>query len=403
MDKSLKKKVIAVCAVTLAMSGLLFFKEITTSRIYEIERNTYGGGSKKEQYEVTVGNEAEETIDLEVMEREYTDEEIRKVFKNTMDQLEKIILDENKSADHVEYDLNLITKMPEQPIEISWQSDRSDIVNSLGKIQEENLTGKGDLVELKGYLTCGEEECLYIVNVRVYPRTLNRKEKLFQSVLKMAESAEKEQREHPTVVLPREMNGQEIVWKKPSEHKAVYMIFLGGMAVVLIYAQEKQKKEKFRKKKEQQMELDYAEIVSQISLLVGSGMTVKSAWKKITENYQEDQKEKGIRYAYEEMVYTVREMQGGISESECYERFGKRCGLSMYMKLGTLLSQNMRKGTKGLVRVLDSEAEQAMEEKRQMAKKRGEETSTKLLLPMSLMLIVVLIIVVVPAFLSIQL
>lgn len=249
MDKSLKKKVIAVCAVTLAMSGLVFFKEITTSRIYEIERNTYGGGSKKEQYEVTVGNEAEETIDLEVMEREYTDEEIRKVFKNTMDQLEKIILDENKSADHVEYDLNLITKMPEQPIEISWQSDRSDIVNSLGKIQEENLTGKGDLVELKGYLTCGEEECLYIVNVRVYPRTLNRKEKLFQSVLKMAESAEKEQREHPTVVLPREMNGQEIVWKKPSEHKAVYMIFLGGMAVVLIYAQEKQKKEKFRKRK----------------------------------------------------------------------------------------------------------------------------------------------------------
>lgn len=117
--------------------------------------------------------------------------------------------------------------------------------------------------------------------------------------------------------------------------------------------------------------------------------------------YQQKRVGKEVRYAYEEMIYTMREMQGGVSEAESYEHFGKRCGLSKYMKLGALLSQNIRKGTKGLVKILEQEAGQALEEKRQTARRKGEETSTKLLLPMSLMLIVVLIIIVVPAFLSI--
>lgn len=404
MDKSVKKKMQIVLLVTVLMSMLLFLNEIRTSRIFEIKRNSYGGGSKRGQYEVTVGGQlSEETIDLEINEREYTEAEIRRVFKDTMDKLEKLILGKNKNVDHVEYDLNLITKMPDTPIEITWQSDRNDIVNSLGEIQEENLTNVGELVELKGYLTYGKEECLYIINIMVYPRTLSGKEKLLKSIREMVESVEKGHRENPVVTLPAEIDGKKIVWKEKAEHKAVYILVLGGIVAVLIYVQDRQKKEKLQKEKERQMQSDYSEIVSQISLLVGTGMTVKNAWGKIAANYQESQKSKGLRYAYEEMVYTVREMQGGISESECYEHFGKRCGLVKYMKLGTLLSQNMRKGTKGLVKLLDDEAEQALEEKRQMTKKQGEETSTKLLLPMSLMLIVVLIIVIVPAFLSIGL
>lgn len=96
-------------------------------------------------------------------------------------------------------------------------------------------------------------------------------------------------------------------------------------------------------------------------------------------------------------------MQSGITEAECYEHFGKRIGLPSYVKLGALLSQNLRKGTKGLTEILAQEAMQAYEERRQFMKKQGEEISTKLLLPMSMMLIVVLTIVVVPAFLTISL
>ena len=48
------------------------------------------------------------------------------------------------------------------------------------------------------------------------------------------------------------------------------------------------------------------------------------------------------------------------------------------------------------------ESVQAMEMRKQQAKKRGEEVSTKLLLPMTLMFVVVLAIVMIPAFLSMK-
>ena len=66
------------------------------------------------------------------------------------------------------------------------------------------------------------------------------------------------------------------------------------------------------------------------------------------------------------------------------------------------LSQNLRKGTKGLSELLKLESIQAFEERKARAKRLGEEAGTKLLLPMFLMLAVVLIIVIVPAFLTMQ-
>ena len=73
-----------------------------------------------------------------------------------------------------------------------------------------------------------------------------------------------------------------------------------------------------------------------------------------------------------------------------------------YRKLAALLTQNLRKGSKGLSELLRTEADQAFEERKAAAKKRGEEAGTKLLLPMFMMLSMVLLIVIVPAFLSIQ-
>ncbi len=122
----------------------------------------------------------------------------------------------------------------------------------------------------------------------------------------------------------------------------------------------------------------------------------------MVEEYEKKKDHIGIRYAYEEMIYTFREMQSGRSESECYERFGQRCGLQEYRKFGAMLAQNLKKGSKGLADLLKGEAANAFEERKNQAKKLGEEASTKLLLPMILMLLVVFIIIIVPAFLSIQ-
>ena len=44
--------------------------------------------------------------------------------------------------------------------------------------------------------------------------------------------------------------------------------------------------------RERQMRMDYPEIVNGIALLVGAGLTVKNAWKKIVDNYEEQKDKK---------------------------------------------------------------------------------------------------------------
>lgn len=161
--------------------------------------------------------------------------------------------------------------------------------------------------------------------------------------------------------------------------------------------------EKEEKKRERCMELDYAEIVNRLSLYMGAGMSTRKAWERIVENYEKEyEEEQRSRFAYNEMRTTLHEMQSGISEAAAYERFGTRCRMPAYLKLGTLLAQNLRRGTGNLAALLQEEAREAFEDRKALAKRMGEECESRLLLPMIMMLVTVLIIVMYPALVSFQ-
>ena len=106
------------------------------------------------------------------------------------------------------------------------------------------------------------------------------------------------------------------------------------------------------------------------------------------------------RYAYEELSFACHEMDNGVSEAVAYEQFARRCGQNCYSKLAALLSQNSKKGNSSLLQQLRTESEHAQEERRNLARKMGEEAGTKLLLPMMLLLVMVMLMILVPAMLS---
>lgn len=68
-----------------------------------------------------------------------------------------------------------------------------------------------------------------------------------------------------------------------------------------------------------------------------------------------------------------------------------------------LLTQYLLKGTGGLAETLELEAAQAFEERKNLAKRRGEEAGTKLLFPMLMMLVVVIAIMLIPACMTMEL
>ena len=152
-----------------------------------------------------------------------------------------------------------------------------------------------------------------------------------------------------------------------------------------------------KKEKEKELMLAYPEIVSKLCLLIGSGLTVRRSWERIIKDYKEAQI---FNYAYEEMLLTYYELERGIPEGKAYAAFGRRCRQHGYRKLGSLLEQNLKKGTSGLLALLQEETWQAFEERRAFAVKLAQEAGTRLLFPMVLLLLVVLIICVAPAIMS---
>ena len=92
------------------------------------------------------------------------------------------------------------------------------------------------------------------------------------------------------------------------------------------------------------------------------------------------------------------ELESGISETEAYMHFGRRCRLRQYSRLSSLLVQNLRRGNDTLLQVLQEEARTSFEERKNLARELGEEAGTKLLLPMMIMLGVTMLIIIVPAY-----
>ncbi len=375
-------------------------KEITQG----IERKDYGGGEIHQDVRARYG-ETEQEVGVDVYAKIYEPGEAQQMLSRCVETLEEEILGENESLDQVASDLDLITQIPGEEVEVSWELDNYEVLNSYGEIQEVEIPEEGVLVELNAVLTYTpnpDVQALYECTARVVPAALSPEEAAKADLETAIQQAEAATRTEAVFTLPGTVNGESVTYYRLKDTRGLTLIILSLVIGILLVAREKQNRDQERVKRQNQMMLDYPEIVNKLVLFLGAGMTIKRAWNKIVSDYEAQKEVWGERYAYEEMKITCHEMDSGIMESESYERFARRCDLQAYTRLGALLSQNLRRGTKGLNELLSAEAQQAFEERKARARQQGEEAGTKLLLPMVLMLVVVMVIVIVPAFSSMQ-
>ena len=399
----MKKKIIIIFSVSVLVSIALFLVEnVFQSTETVVSRNPHGQGEKVTEYEVEIDGE-KESVQIEVEEQEYSSEEIKKVFQEVVGKLDEVVLGDNEHFDRVEKDLNLVKRLEGYPVQIQWQLDSYSVMNLYGEIQEEHLVPEGTLVELRGTISYKEEQVIYVQHARIYPLTRKGMDKLIYEVEQEVKQLEEDSRQEDGFVLPQEIDGKSLTWSKKKESRWYYVLLLGVFLSGYMVYREHEKVRQERMRRREELLRAYPGMISKFTMLLSTGTTVRNAWEKIVQNYSENKDALGVQTVYEEMAMTLREMQGGVSEVEAYERFGKRCGNTTYVKFGTLLSQNLRKGSKGLSDVMRMEAIQAFEDRKSRAKRLGEEVGTKLLMPMIGMLAVVFIMVMVPAFLSMQL
>lgn len=375
--------------------------------VEQIRRNDYGQNVKTDTYKVEIEGGQEEILDIQISPRSYTEQEIQKLYPDAVRKLDILFLGDNASPEHVTKNLNLMDSIDGYPFQIRWEMSRYDVVDSTGNIHQEileklDMENKGVQVNLTVILQYETTSFSFTRDIIVYAEkeyAVNEKDKLQDMVTKL----DNQNREENYVQLPKMMDGKKLVWKKVESTRTIPLLLIGGAFSIFFLYSETQREKERKRTREKQMLFDYPEIVSQFTVLIGAGMSTKNAWKKIVEDYRKQKERTGReRWAYEEMTYTWQEMQSGIPEAECYTHFVGRINVMPYMKLGALLLQNLRKGTKGMWAILEVEACQSLEERKNQVKKLSEEAGTKLLLPMLMMLIVVLMIVMVPAFVSIQ-
>lgn len=378
--------------------ALLFFVQETGEKQVEdnaLYRNQYGAGVKN----VTlIANTEEEEIRLtvELGEREYTLEELIEMEEDFYAALTKSFLGENSSQDAVSYDLNLVAAVEGYPFQIGWLLEESEYMDNTGHLLKDTLE-EPVIQEIVADVGCGEYQRYYSFAVCVHSRSvpISMEEKLKKELLRTEAVSRKED----FLLLPSEYQQEAIIWEYPGGHTGLLFLILTPLTVILIYLGKDKDLHQKVEEREEQLRIDYPELVSKLALLMGAGMTIANAWNRVVEDYCKKKEKTGQkRFAYEEMLITLHELESGISQRDALEHFGKRCRAPCYIKLATVLSQNMRKGSTNVFDLLREEAALAFEDRKKLAKKKGEQAGTKLLFPMMILLAMVMILLIVPAF-----
>lgn len=339
----------------------------------------------------------EEEITVEVTPREYSYKEFRQEIKKGKKYVDKIFLNENSSANCVKQDLFFPNKVENSFLCLEWSTDKEQLISAEGKVNNWHLK-KEELVTITVTFLYKNYEELYEMFVFVYPPNLSENEK-FSYQLREEIQLKEEEKMKEVVSLPKEIDGKKVLYSEPKFNYKMF-VFLPIFILLFVFEGAKEELNQAEKKRNQQLKLEYPELMNQIAILLSAGMTIRGVFGKLTEQYEKMKGGGKRKYAYEEIAVTYYEMQNGLSEGEALERMGERIKLIPYRKLLTLLSQNGKKGSKDLIHSLEMEGYSAYEERKEMVKALGEEAGTKLLVPMLIMLVIVLTILIVPVFMT---
>lgn len=392
MEKKDIKKIIAAFLIILLMA-LAF--DITKENIGEdgtITRNEIGEDEKEVQLVLNMeGYEDDYEYPLEIEPVRVTEEQAKQYMDAAIREIDEDIAQRGASVPIKEVYQSGI-------VEAEWSFDPWNVINSDGTVVQEKVPEEGLIVSAEVHLYCGAYEQIYQFAFELKKEELTVEERVLAAldewlVLEMQKEGEE------ILQLPQEIEGVALSWSTKSDSLTAKILLLEVLAAVLLWYMQKKSKEDEKRKLEEKMELDYPDIVEQLALLLGAGMTIRQAWNRIATRYSDKRQKEQIeeKPVFEQIVHMNRRMNEGENERIAYQKFADEVGIMCYYRLIRSLLTNLEKGSVGMNAFLEQESRQAYEQRINHAKKLGEEASTRMLLPLMLMMVVVMAIVMLPA------
>jgi hypothetical protein len=404
MDKKKLVEVFVVCVLMLFLAGYVEQSEKVLKDGNKITRPESGSGTNDVELVLDAGDVLEEyDYTLSVPAMRVTEGEASEYLAQAKEEIDQTFFSEGEDADCVTQAVKMKTSYCSAKVEAEWSLDSYRVVDMDGNICADNLGEDGEVVQATASLTCGEYKEEYIFVFHVYPEVPTAEEQLLKDIGENL-AQEETQEGADLLTLPQEVSGVTLKWSEKKQYLVWKVLFFEIVVLVLLRFVMAERKKNEKKSRQDQMQLDYADVVCKLLILMGSGMTLKQAWGRIAAQYADKRQKSQIEkhYIYEEMLLTCNAIQDGESESVAYRKFADRIELGSYQRLVRILIQNMHTGSKGLCRLLEQESQNALEERKALARKLGEEAGTKMLLPLMMMLGIVIAIIMVPAMLSFQ-
>ncbi|MDE5908711.1 MAG: hypothetical protein K2H52_08250 [Lachnospiraceae bacterium] len=389
-----------IVGIGIASAICLYLSSRMEGRLAEgtrLFRNEWNAGD----YHITLIAEAENwnrEIPFLVEARKLSREEQEALQKNLYTELPDLIKNDNTDLEHVVSDLHLPVFAEGYPFRLTWDSSNKERIDRNGKINRKGMDTK-ETVSLTVTTSYGQEKNSFTYELSLLPEMSSEEERFFRLLEDLLCDIDLANKGSEQIILPDRLDGKAIAWKEGGKNYTVYLLFLTALGCVIAAKGMEKDLEKDCKKRNKQLLLDYPGFVNKLRLYISAGLSVQNAFYRIMKDYENTQKRKR-KYLYEEMKISCCQLENGVMEEQVYREFGKRCGEMRYRRLSFLLAVHLKQGNGQLLTFLSEEAEGAQEDRRNMARKAGEEASTRLLFPMMLMLVVVMFLVMLPAYLD---
>ncbi|MBQ7708070.1 MAG: type II secretion system F family protein [Lachnospiraceae bacterium] len=389
-------KIISICMV------VIFVINLACLLLYGYRQFNKGEGSnviKRGGYDdeisitkIYVGEpDNQREYELSVYPREYTADEFYEEADKVFNGLKSDILGNNEDLQHISGDLNLPVTDKDGRFDISWESDYPEYILPSGRVNLEELRHETE-VNLVAEIMYLDFTAKFTYNLVLVP--CKKPEELSDEISVVLKQIETNSRNDSSFEIPDEINGNKISISKMDNNSYKKLFFLGIVMCTFTIVFSNNSLSKKKRNRECVLEFLYPSFVNRISLLIGSGMNIRNCFISIIADADNN-------ILTRELEFTVNQIKAGYDEATAYEELGIRIGIPVYNRLMSHISQNLRMGTGDLRTIMADEVREAMEVRKENAKKKGERASTKLLFPMIILMAVVIVIIMFPAFVGI--
>ena len=394
--KSINKKNIKTAGAVIILGSLLaiillFGNKGDTSDADVLIREE--NGKKQNVKLVAESKYGEENIEIELLSRTYSDEEIEDIKEDFLEELKITVLSGNSSFEEINGDLFFPEAIEGYPFSIGYRVRPRGIVDSSGSIISE--TDEETLIELEITYSLDDFEEKEIIEGIILPQEKSEEEEFALKLRKYLESENENNRSSKTIILPEQINGVSIKWSKKKSSRVPAIIVLTVACAGFVLFKDRLLSKENEKKRRERIIQDYPDFAVKYALLNEAGLTHRQIADRLGAEYEKKKKDSPI---YEEIYKVSIDVKGGLPLTDALENMSKNCGVREINLFVGLINRNIKKGGREVAAELRKAADESSGEKREKIRRKAETAGTRLLIPMVFLLIIVFALIMIPAF-----